>query len=575
MKSTFKLLGIIALLAVIGFSFASCGDEGGEPAGPAEPPETAMYSGIAEDGSVYTLKVIENTGRYTAQDGDSYIMYQVKDGETKTSSGTVTTVGTTLTLKPTSITITFTITINDTGITSITGTITFDDKTEVKAPETIAPLPNVPENWPVAERWDGWAVDLKGNTATLNYTVDKDGVCAITVGGKAVPPLNETGGTDGDVKYYHSIYFTAAAYRYTIIAGKSYTYTFEAWTDGPERALNIHWYEWPNDLGFPHETGWESPEDGDSTQPPVFKITSVRKTYTITTEGPLPKSYIWNLGFNCANQTGTFYVKIISIESFDAPVTPATLASYLSTLPANTPNNPYTIPITISTDGNNEYDVVYNQFSVIKAVLYEAPNKYVFLDFSRNNIKDIPEFAFSTQVNEDLITGVNTLIGVTIPSTVTRIHGHAFHGCVNLANVNIPNSITSISWCAFQETSITSITIPDSVTEMSGWEFHRCVKLANIIIGKGLTRIEDGTFASCNNYSSITIPANIKSIGWFAFVGLNLTSVTFQGTILASDFDPEAFLHQDSDLREKYLAGGIGTYTRANGQDETATWTKQ
>jgi predicted small lipoprotein YifL len=90
MKNLVKWFGIIALAAVIRLSFAACGGDGGEPAGSTEPPETAMYSGVAEDGSKYTLKVIEKTGRYAAQDGGSYIMYQVKDGETKTSSDTVT-----------------------------------------------------------------------------------------------------------------------------------------------------------------------------------------------------------------------------------------------------------------------------------------------------------------------------------------------------------------------------------------------------------------------------------------------------------------------------------------------------
>jgi hypothetical protein len=319
MKNTLKVFGITVLIAVIGFLMASCDDDGGGPAGPAgpaEPPQTAMYSGEAADGSVYTLKVIEKTGRYTAQDGDSYIMYQVKDGETKTSSGTVTTVGTTLTLKPTNITISFTITINETGITSITGTITFDDKTEVKAPETIAPLPDVPENWPVVELWLKLIDDVPANTATLNYTVDKDGVCAITVGGKAVPPLNENGGTDGDVKWWNSMWRVGAGYQYSEVAGKSYTYTFEAWTDGPDRGLVIEWYEWPNNLGFPHNTGWEEPTYADDPCPPIFKITSERKTYTITTEGPLPKNGIQCVSFQCSNQTGTFYVKFISIESF-------------------------------------------------------------------------------------------------------------------------------------------------------------------------------------------------------------------------------------------------------------------
>jgi hypothetical protein len=327
MKSTFKLFGIIALLAVIGFGFASCGDDGGEPAGSTEPPQTAMYSGEAADGSKYTLKVIEKTGRYAAQDGDSYILYTVdKNGETKTSSGTVTTMGTTLTLKPANITISFTITINDTGITSITGTITFDDKTEVPAPGPVEPLPDVPENWPVAARWEiynlnGWTFESVNppnyvkNTATMNYSVDKDGVCAITIGGKAMPPLNENGGTDGNTQYWYSIWFSAAAYRYTIIGGKSCTFTFEAWTDGPDRALSVEWYQ-DTSIDDYRQTEYEPPEDGSSIQLPSFKITSERKTYTIT-DSLLPESVPWNLMFYCANQLGTFYVKIISIDFSD------------------------------------------------------------------------------------------------------------------------------------------------------------------------------------------------------------------------------------------------------------------
>jgi hypothetical protein len=48
-----------------------------------------------------------------------------------------------------------------------------------------------------------------------------------------------------------------------------------------------------------------------------------------------------------------------------------------------------------------------------------------------------------------------------------------------------------------------------------------------------------------------------------------LTSVTFQGMITADNFRDDAFY---GDLRDKYLAGGIGTYTTEN-PELNAVWT--
>jgi hypothetical protein len=51
----------------------------------------------------------------------------------------------------------------------------------------------------------------------------------------------------------------------------------------------------------------------------------------------------------------------------------------------------------------------------------------------------------------------------------------------------------------------------------------------------------------------------------------NLTSVTFQGTIASANLNSDAF-YTLNDLRDEYLAGGKGTYTRAS---DRTTWTKQ
>jgi len=74
----------------------------------------------------------------------------------------------------------------------------------------------------------------------------------------------------------------------------------------------------------------------------------------------------------------------------------------------------------------------------------------------------------------------------------------------------------------------------------------------------------------CETLVSITIPNSVTSIGSGAFLRCkNLTSVMFQGTITANNLDYQL----PGDLRDKYLAGGPGTYTRSNGRSNT--WTKQ
>jgi len=108
-------------------------------------------------------------------------------------------------------------------------------------------------------------------------------------------------------------------------------------------------------------------------------------------------------------------------------------------------------------------------------------------------------------------------------------------------------------------------------------------KLAAVQIPESITYIGDYTFAE-NELVSVTIPNSVTFIGYYAFAGCeSLTSITFQGTINSDNFDKYAFggnlddygasrIRYIGDLREKYLAGGIGTYTRpVNGE----TWTKQ
>ncbi|MCL2185093.1 MAG: leucine-rich repeat protein [Treponema sp.] len=148
------------------------------------------------------------------------------------------------------------------------------------------------------------------------------------------------------------------------------------------------------------------------------------------------------------------------------------------------------------------------------------------------------------------------ITSITIPGSITTIGANTFSDCENIESVILLNGVTTIGDNAFSSSVIKSITIPASVTSIGKAAFNRCYGL-----------------------SSLTIPASVTSIGEAAFSNNILTSVTFQGTIPAARFHANALGWNGAegymgDLREKYLAGGPGTYTSSNSYGG-GTWTKR
>jgi len=130
MKNVFKLFGVIALAAIIGFSMAACGGGGDDGDGGDN---TATYTGTS-GGQSYTLKITKDPARYTAQIGDAY---ELTIGSKK-STGTVSNVsGNVLTLKPSNATTTFTATVSGTSLTSLDDTITWTDNTTAAGPGSL------------------------------------------------------------------------------------------------------------------------------------------------------------------------------------------------------------------------------------------------------------------------------------------------------------------------------------------------------------------------------------------------------------------------------------------------------
>ena len=135
---------------------------------------------------------------------------------------------------------------------------------------------------------------------------------------------------------------------------------------------------------------------------------------------------------------------------------------------------------------------------------------------------------------------------LSVPSTVsfagivynvTSIGSHAFHGCIGLTSVTIPNSVTSIGNEAFSGCGyLTSVTIPNSVTSIGSFAFTCCSGLTSVTIPNSVTSIGNGAFSECSGLTSVTIPNSVTSIGDQAFFGCRgLTSIAVDSNSLAYD----------------------------------------
>jgi len=210
----------------------------------------------------------------------------------------------------------------------------------------------------------------------------------------------------------------------------------------------------------------------------------------------------------------------------------AELKEYLDKQPANSPDQ----PVKVAMKANDM--MIKDIAEVIKNA-----GKYVSLDLSGSPLTEIPGAAFEN---------CKTLAVITIPDSVTRIGVDAFSGTTWLNNQ--PDGLVYAGKIALTYKG----TMPTNTS---------------IILLDGTKGIAESAFFVKDNLTSITIPNSVTSIGYGAFEAcLSLTSVTFQGTIPSSGLNEYAF---SGDLRDKYLAGSIGTYTTTARVNVNSKWTKQ
>ena len=169
----------------------------------------------------------------------------------------------------------------------------------------------------------------------------------------------------------------------------------------------------------------------------------------------------------------------------------------------------------------------------------ESAYNYIMLDSAI-----IPETVTYNDITYS-VTGIGkaafkdcfSLVEVTLPKSIVRIHEEAFYKCTSLSSITMENGIINIEKSAFRYCkSLTSITIPSSMTKIGREVFRNCSSLRSIIWNAKY--YVDAVYASpfsdiASQITSFTFGDDIEYIPAFLCDGMQkLTSITIPNTVV-------------------------------------------
>ena len=217
--------------------------------------------------------------------------------------------------------------------------------------------------------------------------------------------------------------------------------------------------------------------------------------------------------------------------------------------------------VNIESRAFEDSQTVFNEKDNLKYI-GSKDNPYLFLVEVSKNLETYGIDSGCKYIGDRAFYQRSSLANITIPDSVTSIGNSAFAYCSRLTSVTLGNSVTSIGYSAFSYCSgLTSITLPNGVTSIGSEVFKNCNKLTYNVKGNlkylgnaqnpylylvGVTStsitevkidencrfIGDSAFSGCSGLTSVTIPDSVTSIGSSAFCGCSkLTSVTIPNSV--------------------------------------------
>lgn len=166
--------------------------------------------------------------------------------------------------------------------------------------------------------------------------------------------------------------------------------------------------------------------------------------------------------------------------------------------------------------------------SSIKKVTYGGKCTAVYSNMFENcsSLAEIviPETVTSIAANAFAGTGITSL---DLHGGIATISSSAFQNCKSLATVKLNEGTTFIDALAFNGSPVASLTLPESLTTIGKQAFQNTALAGDIVLPSKVARINDQAFAGNSAMATIALPATLSNLGEGVFKGCKgLTVIT-------------------------------------------------
>ena len=136
-----------------------------------------------------------------------------------------------------------------------------------------------------------------------------------------------------------------------------------------------------------------------------------------------------------------------------------------------------------------------------------------------------------TKLEEDSFRDIDALTSVTLPNGLKTIKNYVFHGCPNLATLNLPSSLEFIGDYSIRALKVSSMVVPEKIKVLNNYALSGCDDLVSVELPSTLTEINWFAFAYDYKLKTVTCKAATPPVitaGHYVFAGTPIASATLR-----------------------------------------------